>query len=271
MNNRAKTIILCTAMTMASFLANADNGEPMPKKALLLARGNIVSPSSRKDVSPAWIVASTGTIACAETGDVCGGLLRGHSMPSNVKQLGDSGASALYSGETAKDAAFNKAAKMGDKESPFQRNTLFLHRCPKNLGDLCNEWQLLLTTGYNWRFADGMDEWCASRAQELKRCFLVERATFASDGRHIWLVCNTQSHAYLTVCSYNVENHEFRVLADGDTADEQPDGTILVKNRKTYLVDENGNPLGAAWYDAWIAPDGKVVRTSAPRKELSAE
>lgn len=192
-------------------------------------------------------------------------------MPYNLKQLGDFGALTLYSGETAEDAAFNKAAKLGDKESSLQRNTLFLHRCPKNLGDLCNEWQLLLTTGYNWRFTDGMDEWCASRAQELKRCFLVERATFASDGRHIWLVCNTQSHTYLTVCSYNVENHEFRVLADGDTADEQPDGTILVKNRKTYLVDENGNPLGAAWYDAWIAPDGKVVRTSAPRKELSAE
>lgn len=269
MYNGSKTIVLCAAMTMASFLANA--GEPMSTKALLFASGKIVSPSSTKDVLPAWIVVSTGIVACAETSDAGDGLLSWHSMPYNLKPLGDSGALTLYSGETAEDAAFNKAAKMGDKESPLQRNTLFLHRSPKNEGDLFNDWQLLLTTGYNWRFADGMDEWCASRAQELNRCFLVERATFASDGRHIWLVCNTQSHTYLTVCSYNVENHAFRVLTDGDTADEQPDGTILVKNRKTYLVDENGNPLGAAWYDAWIAPDGKVVRTSAPRKELSAE
>ena len=271
MNNGTKTIILCAAMTMASFLMYADNGDPMPKKALLFARRNTGSLSSTKDVPPAWIVASTGIIACAETGDASERLLSGHSIPSNVKQLGASGALALFSGETAEDAAFNKAAKMGDKESPLQRNTLFLHRSPKNEDDLFNDWQLLLTTGYNWRFADGMDEWCASRAQELKRCFLVERATFASDGRHIWLVCNTQSHTYLTVCAYNVENYEFRVLADGDTADEQPDGTILVKNRKTYLVDKEGNPLGAAWYDAWIAPDGKVVRKSEPRKELSAE
>ena len=271
MYNGSKTIVLCAAMTMASFLANADNGEPMSKKALLFASGKIVSPSSMKDVLPAWIVVSTGIVACAETSDAGEGLLSWHSMPYNLKPLGDSGALTLFAGETAEDAAFNEAAKKDDKESPLHRNTLFLHRCPKNVGDLCNEWQLLLTTGCNWRFADGMDKWCTARAQELKRCFVVENATFALDGRHIWLVCNTQSHTYLTVCSYNVENHEFRVLADGDTADEQPDGTIFVKNRKTYLADENGNPQGAAWYDAWIAPDGKVIRKSEPRKELSAE
>ena len=51
-----------------------------------------------------------------------------------------------------------------------------------------------------------------------------------------------------------------RVLIDGDTADEQPDGTILAKNKKTYLFDDNGEPLGARFYDAWITADGKVVR-----------
>ena len=55
-----------------------------------------------------------------------------------------------------------------------------------------------------------------------------------------------------------------RVLGDGDTADEQPDGTILIKGRKTYLQDEKGEPLGAAWYDVWITPDGKVVRKTKP-------
>ena len=39
---------------------------------------------------------------------------------------------------------------------------------------------------------------------------------------------------------------------------------ILIKNRKTHLQDEKGEPLGAAWYDEWIAPDGKVVRKSKP-------
>ena len=30
--------------------------------------------------------------------------------------------------------------------------------------------------------------------------------------------------------------------------------------KKTYLSDENGEPLGARWYDLWMTPDGKVVR-----------
>ena len=50
------------------------------------------------------------------------------------------------------------------------------------------------------------------------------------------------------------------VLTDGDSADEQPDGMILVKGKKTYLSDENGGPLGARWYDLWMTTDGKVVR-----------
>ena len=41
---------------------------------------------------------------------------------------------------------------------------------------------------------------------------------------------------------------------------DAPDGTILVKNKKTYLDDDNGESLGARWYDAWITPNGKVVR-----------
>lgn len=52
------------------------------------------------------------------------------------------------------------------------------------------------------------------------------------------------------------------VLIDGDSADEQPDGTILVKGKKTYLSDEKGEPLGARWYDLWMTPDGKIVRKS---------
>jgi len=41
---------------------------------------------------------------------------------------------------------------------------------------------------------------------------------------------------------------------------EQSDGTFLIKNKKTYLSDKNGEPLGARWYDVWITPDGKIVK-----------
>ena len=193
------------------------------------------------------------------------------SLPCNARMLCDSGKLALFSCETAEDVDFNKKAREDDEESPLRRNSLFIHRRLKNGQDSKNERQPLLTTGSDWRMAEGMDEWCTSRAQELKRCFLVEKAKFASDGHHIWLVCDTQSHTYFTVCSYDLENHEFRVFGDGDTVDEQPDGTILVKNRKTYLTDEDGNSLGAAWYDEWITPDGEVVRKTEPRTDLSGE
>ena len=47
---------------------------------------------------------------------------------------------------------------------------------------------------------------------------------------------------------------------DGCALSEQSDGTFLIKNKKTYLSDENGEPLGARWYDVWITPDGKIVK-----------
>ena len=190
----------------------------------------------------------------------------------NAKLLCNYGALALFVGETTEDSDFNKKAMEEDEESTLRRNSLFIHLHPKNgHASSCNECQLLLTTGSDWRLADGMDEWCASRAQELKQCFLVEKARFASDGRHIWLVCDTQSQTYFTICSYDLKTHEFRVIGDGDTIDEQPDGTILVKNRKTYQTDEGGSPLGAMWHDEWITPDGKMIRKSGPRDDLSGE
>jgi len=213
-----------------------------------------------------------GRIVSGMRGDKSGrGPLCWYSMPCNANLLCNSGALELFAGETTEDSDFNKKAMEEDEESPLRRNSLFIHRRPTNGQYLWDKWHLLLTTGYNWRLADGMSEWCASRAQELKSCFFVEKAKFASDDRHIWLVCNTQSHTYFTICSYDWENHVFRVIGDGDTMDEQPDGTILVKNRKTYQMDENGNSLGAMWHDEWITPDGEVIRKSEPRNDLSRE
>ena len=110
--------------------------------------------------------------------------------------------------------------------------------------------------------ADEMNEWCLLHARMLKECFVVYKARFSSDGRRLWLVCNTYSSMFTVVCSYDMHTDVLRLLGDGDSADEQPDGTIYIKNKKTYLYDGNGHSLGAAWYDEWIAADGKVVRKS---------
>ena len=172
--------------------------------------------------------------------------------PRETKLLCKSGELSLVAGETAADTAANQS----DQEHDF-RNSLFLKR---RRVDGTAEWRLLLTTGSDWREAAGMDEWCSDRTRDVKSCFYVFKANFSSDGRHLWLVCNPHTYTYSVVCSYDVYEHTFRVLIDGDTADEQPDGTILAKNKKTYAFDDKGEPLGARFYDAWINPDGEIVR-----------
>ncbi len=177
------------------------------------------------------------------------------AVPKEAELLSESGELALFAGETAEDSASNMARKP-ESLDPY-RNSLFLRR---RKADGTVEWRLVLTTGSEWREAAGMDTWCTDRAKDVKDCFHVFKASFSSDGRHLWLVCNPHTYTYNVVCSYDFHNRTFRVLIDGDTADEQPDGTILAKNKKTYLFDDNGEPLGARFYDAWINPEGKVVR-----------
>ena len=173
------------------------------------------------------------------------------AAPGPAELLDESGAFALFSGETAEDSAYNQTSRYDS------RNSLFLRR---RRPDGAEEWRMLLTTGSGWREADGMGAWCSTHTRLVKGCFCVQGARFASDGRHLWLVCESNFATFRVICSYDTQANTLRVIIDGDTADEQPDGTILVKNTKTYLSDENGEPLGARWYDAWIAPDGKVVR-----------
>ena len=123
-----------------------------------------------------------------------------------------------------------------------------------------------MTTGADLRIATAKDERCAAQGQMLKECLEVLSASFSPDGRHLWLVCNPHTFTFTVVCSYDMASGMLCPVTDGDTADVQPDGTIRVKNKKTYLQDEKGNPLGAAWYDEWIAPDGRVVRKTKPRQ-----
>ena len=113
-----------------------------------------------------------------------------------------------------------------------------------------------MTTGSNWRAPDGMDQWCTSQTHWIKDCFRVLKARFASDGRHLWLVCVTDSYTFFVVCSYDVYNRKFRALIDGADVEDESDGTIRVKEKKFYPNDD----LGAAWHDVWITPEGTIVR-----------
>lgn len=183
------------------------------------------------------------------------------AAPAKAELLHESGTLALFSGETAEDTAFNEADAT---ERDYRRhNSLFLRR---RKADGTDEWRLLLTSGSDWRAADGMDRWDSSQAGEVRGHFKIRKASFGLDGRHLWLVCDTHTSLYSVVCSYDVQDNVLKVMIDGDTAAEQPDGTILVTGKKVYLQDENGEPDGAGLCDVWITPDGKIVRKSKPVK-----
>ena len=163
------------------------------------------------------------------------------------KPLDDAGDVSLFAWETASDVAFNKSSDW------LSRNSLFMRR---RTAAGTNEWRLIMTAEGDWKLADGMSEWCKDRACDARRDFHVMKARLSKDGKSIWMVCNPHIGTYSIVCSFNLAKNTFRVLIDGDTADEQPDGTILVKNKKFYPNDD----LGAAWHDVWITPDGTIVR-----------
>lgn len=175
------------------------------------------------------------------------------AAPGNAELLDESGACALFSGETAEDIGSNKA-RDADPDRPY-RNSLFLCR---RRADGAVEWRVLLTTGSNWREATGADKWCLDASRWLKDHFNIREAKFASDKRHLWLVCNTCNAWWDVVCSYDMQTDEFRVLIDGDAPEEQPNGTILVHGKKFYPRPDDGR--GAAWRDVWITPEGKIVR-----------
>ena len=120
-------------------------------------------------------------------------------VPRRAKFLGESGELALFSGETAADVAYNRTQE--NAEPRYFRNSLFA-RLRRASGE--TEWRLLLTTGVDFRIADVEDEWRAAQGRWLKECFEVFRASFAPDGRHLWLVCNTHSCTYTVVCCYDM-------------------------------------------------------------------
>ncbi len=177
------------------------------------------------------------------------------SEPKNAELLYEVNDLALFAGETESDIAFNKSNDW------LQRNSLFMRR---RMGSGREEWRLVMTAEGEWMLAEGMDEWCNARAEDARWDFRVMEASLSKDRQSVWMVCDPHIGTYYIVCRLDLNKNTFRVLIDGHAAEEQPDGTILVKGKKTYLNDENGESLGAAWYDLWMTPDGKVIRKTEP-------
>lgn len=177
------------------------------------------------------------------------------AAPENAELLYKVDDLALFAGKTESDIAFNNSNDW------LQRNSLFMRR---RMGSGREEWRLIMTAEGDWKLAEGMGEWCNDRAEDARRDFCVMKARLSKDRQSVWMVCDPHTSTYSIVCRLDLNTNTFRVLMDGDTAEEQPDGTILVKGKKTYLNDENGESLGAAWYDLWMTPDGKVIRKTKP-------
>lgn len=171
--------------------------------------------------------------------------------PTDAKLLNVYGDFALFSGETEADVAANQS-----DENTWHRNSLFLRRRTTN-GK--TEWRLILTSGSDWKDADGMGEWGKMQASDVRSCYNVVNASLSKDGRYIWMVCNPScSFWWNVVCRFDLCENALAVLIDGDSADEQPDGTILVTGKKSYPIPDDG--LGAIWRDVWINPKGEIVR-----------
>ena len=181
--------------------------------------------------------------------------------PKEAKLLNEYGDLALFSGETEADVAFNTEATQNGNWS--RRNSLFLLKRTK---EGPNTWRLLLTSGGDWKDTDGMGEWDKNMANEIRKCFNIIRASLSRDGRYVWMVYNLYIPLYDVVCRFDLSENTLCVLTDGDSADEEPDGTIWVLNKKIYLYDKNGEPDGAAWIEEWITPDGEVVRKGEPKR-----
>lgn len=170
-----------------------------------------------------------------------------NGTPTELELQDTFGNLALYSGRTKED----------EDTGSLGRNSLFLRQ---RRADGTIVWRVLLTTGTQWREAPEDKGWSSMQVGALKGDFFVLSAKYSLDRRRLWLVCDAGHPLYMVVCSYNLETNVFKALIDGFSADEQPDGTILVRGKRTYLSDENGEPLGARWYNAYITPDGKIVR-----------
>ena len=174
------------------------------------------------------------------------------SKPNEAELLNEYGDFALFSGETESDIAFNAASKRVDDDG--RRNSLFLRRRTTSGKD---KWRLILTSGSDWKEADDMGEWGKMWASSVRSGYSVVKASLSKDGRYIWMVCDPSCTFWWdVVCRFDLRENTLAMLIDGDSADEEEDGTIRVKGKKFYPNDDRG----AAWHDVWLTPNGEIVR-----------
>lgn len=172
--------------------------------------------------------------------------------PKNAKLLNGYGDIALFSGETDADADFNVSSLF------HSRNSLFLRKLKEGK----DEWRLLLTSAGDWRWrdADGMDESYKKWMSEIRENFNVHDARFAKDGHRIWLVCKIRD--FHVVCRFDFRENTMRCLCEGGRAEEQPDGTVRVRDRHICIC--KGGYFAIVDSVKWITPDGNVIKKDKP-------
>ncbi len=156
----------------------------------------------------------------------CGALpgIPYRATPLDAQILYESGEFALFAGETVSDTEHNDAeGNVHEESSQLLRNSLFLRR---TLDNGKYEWRLLLTTGGDWRDAEPSDTWALSHSANLRCQFLIYGACISSDGRYIWMICNSQGVEYFTfttICRWRHRGgKELRFLSPKNAQDHPP-------------------------------------------------
>lgn len=136
------------------------------------------------------------------------------SPPANATLLDHSGALALFSGETAEDAAFNESIGRDASEPPRKRRSLFFRWRAQ---DGTDEWRLMLTTGL--KSVDHFFGWDATREllDDVRERFEVDDAALCRDELAWDVVCRTRegSRVACRLCLYDGLNFEQRIHRNG--------------------------------------------------------
>lgn len=205
-------------------------------------------------------------------GVMCGCAKNEVLEPKDAEKLYESGDVALFVAVTEADVAHyaEEQSKYGyDAESC---NSLFMRTRVK---ENSYKWQRLLSSNDGTKIADMESKWCVDASKRALDNLYVVGAIITKDRSSIWMTCRS-TPLYTVVCKLDLINKTFSVMTDGCSPEEQEDGTIRIYDKKTYLQDERGEPLGAHWYDLWMTREGEVVRKTKPRilqdmKDLSMD
>ena len=133
------------------------------------------------------------------------------SPPANAALLDQSGALALFSGETAEDAAFNESIGRKAPESPRKRRSLFFRWRAQ---DGTDEWRLMLTTGL--KSVSSFFDWNTRREllDDVRERFEVDGAALCRDELSWNVVCRTRKGSRVA-CRLRLFDGLCFELADG--------------------------------------------------------